>query len=265
MPGLGKGYGIGLSRSPVDITPSNIINPLTYNPNILALWAPSLQATYDGSNGISSIAGQVGGEGDLVQVTPTRRPLYVPEGLNGKATATFDSFNAEWMVSNQASSIWKFLHDGTAYTVYRVVKNNSAAGTEVFMGTHDSSAESGFLWFDSITGTTTTYRIGSGTAAVVIASTSAHTLGWRVEAITYQAGLPGDDLNLYLNGVNNASGDQLAAPGSANPKYTLNLGRRGANDLFWNGEIAEIIISRGVDDVSMRAAYFLYLKTKYII
>ena len=80
--------------------------------------------TLNGSD-VSAITDRSGNSHNIDQTTGSQQPLFIASDQNGKPSMQFDGVS-ESIISTEASSVWKFLHDSNDWTIYTVLKITDA-------------------------------------------------------------------------------------------------------------------------------------------
>lgn len=189
---------------------------------------------------------------DFVNSTNAEQPQYFSTGVGGRPTSKF--LGAQYL-TNATASNWKFLSDGTGFTLFMVL-NITVGTTEVtaLLDTGIGSAEIGFTVqydgrsvvdkYDSIS---TFVFDGTGvTVPINMFSNFALAPGKdKLIEISYEDGRSGDDFIVGVDGVERVSGNSAATPSSSNPSFGLKLGASqfGATiSQFMEASFAELII-----------------------
>lgn len=232
-------------------------------PNIiptLELWLDATDSSTvdrDGSNNVDRWDDKSGNGNNLLQGTGTAQPLYDTSGLNGRATIIFDGVN-----DSLARNITDYdaTNGITLFAVYKsavVTQSNLASvfansvgnvsGTfEVAFSTDVSNRLAVAANYDDNTLFNVAIEAAPGNTSPTIASVY---LGGATNTITFQNGI-------------NISNIPLASPFSC----TFNGYRTGANranNVFFNGNISEVILYISRLSTSDRIGVERYLGDKY--
>lgn len=217
---------------------------------------------------------------------------------NSKSTLVFDGVD-DGLLSTSATSVWKFLHDGTQNTVFLVYKDTTTpSGTVVEKSVLNTtgyvydSITAGYPGYHSTTGSfvsagTTYGRNDSYIYDSVIKSGQSYPAS--ISAGSFPTATPGTwGLMTDLSDVNNATNaDRLVrytnnssyantansynkgwtAGSTSSPTSPLSIGRinNASNYNAFKGEIAEIIIYKRKLSLSEKDEMVTYLKTKWNI
>lgn len=172
---------------------------------------------------IQRIDNKVVGGGYFSQNIEARAPTYAAFGTQRGALFTKTATQA--LVSSLAASAWKFMTDGTAWTVvarYMPTTNHSGM---LFTSAGTGSANTGAWWYQQANKIYPAIHKGGGGTVVGFASTATITNGVPVTVtFTYQYGRSGNDGQLRWNGSADNSQESLNAPSSSNPGYALGIG-----------------------------------------
>jgi len=181
---------------------------------------------------------------------------------NSKSTVSFATNDV--LISTAASSVWKYLSDGSGATLFIVVKN-TAAGYNAVLATGDldtSIVASSAFFYNK---TDFYYDTTRGTGGQEIYASVALTAdSWNVYSGYFDQSnaTTGDKIKIYKNSgaVNNSVGAYL--PSSSNPQTTLQIGQAST---FYplTGEIAEILSYKSLLSDTDRQKNVAYLKAKW--
>lgn len=217
--------------------PVEIIKGVTYNQFYeLIAWHNADNITKDGSNYVEKVDDLSGNGHHLIQTTQINKPLWVDTQANGHPVLRFDGSN-DFMLSTfnvaQYMPITTFVvwekNVGNLQTVFSNNGENNFA-LYYYLNTID-------MWNSS-----PSYTKADGFSHLLTTSE------WV-----------GTGSKIYENGV-------LQATSVASPRASifngLNLGRFGTS-YFLNGEIAEIMIAKGILSTERKQVYESYLLDKY--
>lgn len=224
----------------------------------------SASFTYSSGTSVSQWSDRSGNSYAFTQATSTTQPNRNGT-LNSKSTVYFDGNDR--LYSTAASSVWKFLSDGTTATIFVAAQNTNTAGSvSTFFGTqNDSTSEVGFNFYsyDRTSVTAQTVRGVGGTAISAGATITADS--WNVYSIKLDQSnaTTANKTLVYLGdgSANTASG--AYSPSSSNPAHTLILGGTDGAGSAFKGYIAEIIIYTSLLSESDRQANVDYLQGKW--
>jgi hypothetical protein len=228
------------------------------------LWldaADNASFTFSSGTLVSQWADKSGNGYNFTQATATNQPTRSTT-QNSKSTVLFAVNDV--LVSTAASSVWKYLSDGTKATVFLVVKN-TLTGYNAIISTGD--LDSSIVAFNAFTYNKTTmyFDTTKGTSGQEIIATATITSdSWNVFSgyLDQTNATTGDKTKLYLNSGSANSSTGAYSPSTANPQSTLQLGQ--ASTLYnLTGEIAEIITYKSLLSDSDRVNNVNYLKAKW--
>lgn len=184
---------------------------------------------------------------------------------NSKTTVVFDGTN-DGLISNAGAANWKFLNDGSASTIFIVVKMTTLTGTlKVVFDTSSNTAGTG-NYFGAVTGTQ---------ALGVVNATSNYIEAYGTSDTNYHVwtcvndltnGTAANQLILYKD-----SGSASASPTktggwsipSGNPSNPLTIGTDGTQSRPMVGQIAEMVIYKSILSGTDRNTNIDYLKNKW--
>lgn len=231
-----------------------------------ALWTPSQIATAlwldagDPST-IASVSGAVSqwndksGNSRNFAATGTARPTLTANGLNSLPVLTFGG--GQRLVSQSASSIWKFLHDGTPYLIAGVAKlanssdpnaiyalaGNSGGSSSLvgcLFGFDDRTAASRNNAFLSWISTSSGYSVLSTTNNFF---TPNQPQIWAA-SLAPSASPAADRVSVVANGGTEIKNNSSTITASqSNPAFNLQIGDSGESSFPMVGYHAEIIIA----------------------
>lgn len=221
--------------------------------------AGATQTWTDSVNGY--VLSQGSAANQLTPVTPTE--------LGSKAALSADGSN-DRMVCTAPASTFKFLHDGTGYTVQIIGVSRSAFNTlNAVMSTSTiTTTDYGALfgYWGPATNLAALYTV-RGVAGRTITSEPA--LGGSITGLasaldyTYlEGGSP--EFNVRRNGVSLANGSSANAPDTSNnPTYALHIGCTGAAGNFAAFDYTEIAIYNKALTAGERAQNTAYYLARY--
>jgi hypothetical protein len=197
---------------------------------------------------------------------------------NTLSTLVFDGSN-DLLTSTAASSVWKFLHDGTGATVFVVAKqsytsNFSSAGeilnTYGTIATSNIGAGVELSRYSSSTSSQYLAQVNNGVASnyvynsLINATTgnqfAVATFNFDTNNATIANKLPG-----YLNSdsVNASAAPTWTTSSTANPSQTLLIGCGISSINPFKGEVAEILIYTSILSTTDRNTNINYLRNKW--
>lgn len=210
--------------------------------------------------------GTLGGYFDVA--SDTRRPTWQQAEINSKASLRFATDDALKDGANTAST-WKFLHDGSGYSIVVVYKTTSAdpnaAGMILDTCNGAATANVGMSYFYDDRAAvprldTMAFQIVKGTAGTshglaVTGRQSVRSGTWHVSAARYDGALGSANLRVDNDGYfgGNATGTKSGTASAANPTSYLHIGSTTGSGSFFNGDIAFLAItSSALSDADYR-------------
>lgn len=194
--------------------------------------------------------------GNFQVAADTNRPTWQDNEVNGKATLRFatDDYLRD---SAATAATWKFLHDGSGYSIVIVWKTTSSNPNALmyFLDTlGGTSGAVGFnLLFDDRSGTrldAVGAWIGKGTLGTFHADATTHNEGvkagkWHVTGIRYDGALGSNNLANYNDGgfAADALATKSGTASTSNPAGYLRIGANISAGSLFNGDIARILIT----------------------
>ncbi len=214
-------------------------------------WTPrelaALQRWWRASNGLTG--DPVTAWKDVENAVDVEAGNAVARGtLGGQVVPHFDGA-ADYLQDGGSTADYKYLHDGTGGTIVLVASLDAASGARaaVVTGSGVGTTVGTYLATDG-TGSVI-WIIGNGTATVIsIDSTSTPfaTPGAHVISAAYGTGQTLDAV-LRIDGTEDATMDQTAAPSTGNATNVLTVGARAAGaSRWWDGPIAEVLFFNAI-------------------
>lgn len=255
--------------------------PDTFFPGQLSpeLWLDASDAsTITASSGAVSQWNNKGSLGNFTQATGAVQPTT---GATTQNSRNVIDFAADRMVSADAASSWKFLHDGTDYIIAAVWKAGTVADPNAliaFLGTNGAAGVGVDLLFDdrasSARNNRMFHRVGNSTSVSDVVSNlsadnflTANTFAVSTLLVDPNNATAATRSKMFING--GSSTENNAATGtvsSGNPAYTLQIGDTGNNNATFSGSIAELVIVSGANATEAnRTALRDYLNTKWAV
>ena len=231
------------------------------------LWLDASNAgsfTFSSGSSVSQWTDRSGNAYAFTQATSSAQPTR--NGTqNSLSTVYFD--NGDKLTSTAASSVWKYLHDGTKATVFIVAQSTNSAGSySTVMDTQDlATSNVGFAFFvyDRTIPIADTVK---GTAGQEInASTTISNESWNVYSMYLDQGNATvyEKTKLYLNsGFANVTSGSFS-PSTSNPNHTLTIGGTSGASYAFKGYLGEIITYTSLLSDTDRKANVSYLKAKW--
>lgn len=244
------------------------IRPLRLDPLIifgadLELWLRSdLGITLNGTD-VSAWADQSGKGHDFSQGTALRQPVFNAVDANwaGKPSLGFDA-TPLWLDSDDAASVWKFLHDGTGGGALAVYRFNSTT-TATLLATALSNTQIGVRLRAPQTGNQR-LALANGSGSFVLTNAfppiSIDTNYYGFYA--WEDGRPGNE---WIHGVINAesTGSTANIPTGADPTNTFRLGASVVGTQGLLGELLEVIAFSIYPSAQQFTQLKAYLYTRY--
>jgi hypothetical protein len=224
------------------------------------------------TNTITAAGGSVsqwnnkGSLGNFTQASGAVQPTTGATTLNGRNVIDFAGDYLTAVNTNE----WKFLHDGTKYTMALVAKA-SGSNRGVLGNNKGSSNNVGLYWF--VSGTTSIeHAVYPGGATIVISNTASSVLTdatYSIQSLLADPsnGTAANRSELFVNaGTAAKNNTSTAAVSSANPSFALQIGALGDDLLPLTGSIAEIVIVSGTNATETnRVALRNYLNAKWAV
>lgn len=199
--------------------------------------------------------GTLGGYFDVA--SDTRRPTWQQAEINSKASLRFATDDALKDGANTAST-WKFLHDGSGYSIVVVYKTTStdpnAAGMILDTCNGAATANVGMSYFYDDRNSVP--RLDTMVFAIVKGVAPAHGFAvtgrqgvrsgtWHVSAARYDGALGSANLRADNDGMfgANATATKSGTASSSNPTSYLHIGSTTGSASFFNGDIAFLAIT----------------------
>lgn len=183
------------------------------------------------------------------------RPTYNLTDANwgGRPSLHFNS-TPLWLDSDDAASVWKFLHDGTGGGFLAVYRYDNAS-TGAVLDTALDSAGIGARLLTPRTGNQDLIIANGGTAIVADATP---VTSININFYGYYAWEDGRPVNEWVNStqVGEGTGSTAGVPSAANPSATLRVGARINASQGLRGELLEVMAY----SVYPTDQQFLYLK-----
>jgi hypothetical protein len=241
--------GVRKLRRPV-ATSSPSFNPLTDLPS-LVLWLDASQLTgLSDGDAVASWTDLTANADHAVQATPTKRPTYETNVLNGLPVIRFDGVDDALVTSNVAIGTQKI-------TVWAVVSATSG-GDRIIAEANVNFTIVSDAWM-LLRGAANTVSIATreaipyGTADSVATVTTTH----RVVVATYDKSLSTNEGTISIDGDNSFTRVNNANHTGTFGTYPVYVGARNAASFFLAGDIAEV----GVCNAALTGADLTELQT----
>lgn len=222
--------------------------------------------TFGTGTKVAALADKIGGK-HFVQATADNQPAR-SGSQNGRATLVFGGDPVRMTAG--AAADWKFLHDGTDYTVMAVCKVATSLGVLISTG-RDVANFTGLLVITYNPAGVQIIVANGGSVAFSVNSAVASGMTADAWHVLY-AGVDPDNgtalsrATVRVDGGAAKAGNALTtACGAGDPTYTLHLGSTGVPGYFMVGEVAELLIYNGVLTDAVRDQVENYLGQKWAI
>ena len=249
--GLLTRYGIphGSASPPAPFSPTDITG--------LRIWLDASDASTITDAGLGAVSKWVSKDPnsyEFTQATAGSRPTTGGTTANSLNTIEFDS---DYLESADASSVWKWLHDGTTkYTVF-VVAKATTSDNRLYWGTNSGSASSTIganmrrEGTSGLASRTAGFWVTSGSSSIyrALKYANANTVEdntWHVIRLDADVGNASTAArgSFRIDGAdpgdNNFEDDDISAS-TSNPTQTLRIGSHATNSAPFVGEIAEVL------------------------
>lgn len=227
-------------------------------------------------NDVSAITDRSGNGHNMQQTTAGDQPLFIASDQNGHPSMQLDGVT-EFMESTEAASVWKFLHDGSDFTIYMMLKitDINPDNAQTILQTNDgSSANIGVLIrYDDRSGSGFNNRITSFIAKAappnwVISDMGADnafsTQVYHILTSIYDFNNAPNWETLVDNVQKSTDNNANLPPSAANPTSTLTIGRVAAGS-FLKARVSEWFIYDRLLTSSENTLNINYLNTKYAL
>ena len=191
-----------------------------------------------------------GSLGNVSQGTAAVQPTTGATTVNGLNVI---DFAGDYLTSVDASSVYKFMNDGTTWLMAGVFKH--AGATKGFFGnSRGTTAATGVDYRSFSTGTQLVINVmdssGSTTTTPVRDVISITENTFRIDSLICDPdnGTAADRLSWFINdGADAATQTNTGTVDTGNPTYVLQIGALGDNNGPLDGSIAELVIVSGAD------------------
>lgn len=259
---LGVGCGVGFGP----YVPSGGVAPFTpASLSPFAWWRADL--------GVTLVSGRVESWTDqqnghlLVQTTAANQPVVDAATLGGQASLYFDNTTLQNLVSNEASSVWTFLHDGTGCDVFLVLRVGAPAPADtVPLATATIAGGTSLGSLMLVENAIYYFEAGNGAASVVAspgtgAASAPSATNLLIESAYKTGQATKDDLD-YIDSVNKDGANNTAVPSTAAPGSSLTLGSLGGGAQRFFGYLAEVVILKRLATPAERASMQTYVHNR---
>lgn len=254
---------------------------INWDPSLIttALWLDAADASTvtTVSGAVSQWNDKSGNARHATQSTSGNRPAYQASAQNGLSAVRFTAASSHFLIAGTTST-WNFLHNGTASSVFIVTRVRSTGdnpGVEhTFLDTGGAASSSVGTWiaFNDASPANNglsifTSRGVNASFAVNVTTSDKLTPGSYAIIGSY---IDADDPTAANRAQSRVNGDSafgsnaLTNPASTtNSTYPLNIGRWGGNDLYFTGDLCEILLLSSQPSGSDRQKVEGYLAHKW--
>lgn len=259
------------------VVPPEDFDPLDYTRHLHLISGIGLFTDASGTTPVSS-------DGDLIRrwedqsgnarhmgvASDGLRPTHKTNIINGHATVRFGGSQAMQDINTTAAT-WKFLHDGSPYTILFIWKSGKTTlnSTERVISTNVGSVTNAGFNFMLLATNAQLWQVAkAGSPARFQMQSPAYTVNpnvWHVSAMRYDPSLGSEHARMNTDGSFGASlsAAHVGTASSANPASYLRLGEDTAGNFRFNGDIAELVIfDTALSDADYLAA-IQYYAAKY--
>ena len=236
----------------------------------------NLYAWYDAGAGVEEAAASPAANGDpveywldqsidgydLSQAVLGNRPTFTSvSSFTNLPEVTFNGSNSS-LVSSDAASTWKFLHDGTGCTLIMVIRPSSGY---FILDTGNAATASSGMTIDWLTPDDIRLRIFNGTGSALLSlTTTSGVVPTSGAIVTIRHGSAhSPNAELRVNGIEILNGNYSGSPSTSDPAGTLHLGTRVSSDLYWAGGILELVLYDAILSDSDMNTVETYIRDKY--
>lgn len=230
----------------------------------LTLWLRAdSNITLNGSN-VSAQGDKSGSSHDFTQGTAGKQPAWLTNDndIGGQASITYDDID-DGLISDEAASIWSFMHNGSGVTVCIMCR---PSGVGIFFDTLRAlGTRVGFELRWGLVANTFTWLLGNVTGTLVINRNHATAITAGTKAVISARMKTGVNASMRVNRVDESFA-LVGTPSAADPFGTLALGEQtaGSGDNF-GGEIPEVIVYNRYITTSETQQVESYLSARYSI
>jgi hypothetical protein len=252
----------------------------------IELWLDATKGLYNGLSALSSDNSSVALWSDLSRKerNPTQSvvnnfPTLRTNVQNGNNVLRFNG-TSQFLEILNSTATFKFLHDGTQYTVFIVAKAGETANPTKIHGFIGNNAYatvyrgSSFFYDDQLANNAAGVYVGNGNftntaswVSYVIRNDTYPPNQYTLTTYIIQpAAAPvSDRTTIYTNITGGPYQDNIytATPSTANATFNLQVGTAGGSSWYLLGDLCEIIIYRGILQTSERQTVENYLKSKW--
>lgn len=247
----------------------SFISPSVFNPKSI----PNLYAWYkfdslllSGTSPTFTVSAAYDKSGNgrhAVQATAGSQPIY--SASNGQNNLPYwintDAVSGGRYLLAGATTDWTFLHDGTGFTVFIVMKAHSTQ-QNYFFGTQTGTGASLGLTFVRINNTTAQISMGNIALHIVATNFSQPMTSWTKLAVSGSTG--GDpDYSVRITGSYTATANELASPSSNTSTQKLGIGSGGGGAYSLSSSFHEVIIYNRELNITEVKNVEQYLKMQY--
>lgn len=201
----------------------------------------------------------------------TNRPAYTTADSNwgGRPSIAYTAANTDRLISSDAASTWKFLHDGTGMTVAAVCRPTLAANAGRLFNTYAGTLTAiGFMVQYSGASQRWDLSVGNGVASLTTSQAiNGQIAGNKCSVVVcFNSSLSTDKLIIYVNGNRVAGNSGAFTPSTSDPIATARVGintAAGATSAF-GGEINAVHAWTRYFTAADAALYHAYAIDNYL-
>jgi len=247
----------------------SFFNPTVFNPKAvknLYAWYKFDSLILSGASPTQTVSAALDKSGNArhaIQATAGQQPTYFANGGQNNLPYWMNSdavSGGKYLLAG-ATTDWTFLHNGTGFTVFIVMKAHSTQ-QNYFFGTQTGTGVS--LGLSLVRINNTTARIAIGNIALHVLSTdySQPMTSWTKLAVSGSTG--GDpDYSVRITGSYTATANELASPSSNTSTQKLGIGSGGGGAYSLSSSFHEFIIYNRELNITEVKNVEQYLKMQY--
>lgn len=208
----------------------SLVGRVTDNPTLSGSLVLDLDARFGvtlvGSD-VSAWADGAGAANNFSEATD--RPVYTAADSTwgGRPSIAYTAANNDHLISADAASTWKFIHDGTGMALAFICRPTDGAANLILAATHDgNSANVGFNAHYSPTNSNFQLLVVNGAAAAGCAPTTGTApIGGRYSVLFTYSDAATPKRAVYVNGALAGSTSGAFAPSASDPAGTMRIGQ----------------------------------------
>lgn len=247
----------------------SFISPAVFNPKSI----PNLYAWYKFDNlilsgvsptqTVSAALDKSGGNRHAIQPIAGQQPNYTSAGgSNGFPYWTnTDAVSGGRYLLAGTTSDWTFLHNGTGFTIFLIMKVNSTQ-QNYFFGTQTGTGASLGTTFIRINNTTAQMSVGNATQHIVSQNYSQTLTAWAKLSVSGSTGSD-PDYSIRVNGSSVANANPVAAVSTTTSTQKLGIGSGGGGAYSIASDFHEVIIYNRELSLQEVQKIEQYLKVQY--